>query len=78
MEMNSVLRILEDNRYIVYSNQHFTLTELGYEIGTESSFGCLLKWLNRNPGLAIIISVLSFLVSIIALIVSLDLKAIAL
>ncbi len=70
MEMDSVLRILEDNRYIAYSNQEFSLTELGYEVGTESRLGRLLKWLNRNPGLAIIISMLSLVVSVIALIVS--------
>ncbi|EHD2271094.1 hypothetical protein JRK39_003541 [Vibrio cholerae] len=70
MEMDSILRILEGNRYITYANQEFSLTELGYEIGTESRLGRLLKWLNRNPGLAIIISMLSLVVSVIALIVS--------
>ena len=70
LEMDSILWILEDNRYITSSNENFSLTELGYEIGTESKLGHLLKWLNRNPGLAIIISMLSLVVSVIALIVS--------
>ncbi|MUK45868.1 hypothetical protein GNP79_19270 [Aliivibrio fischeri] len=74
-EIDVVLNVLEANDFITSSFEVFHLTELGYEVGTTNVIKRTIKWLNSNPGIALIISVLSLIVSILALYFSANLAA---
>ena len=56
--------------YLTEFDVNFSLTELGLKNGTFSTLNKCLNFLNQNPGIAVIISLFSLLVSITALYVS--------
>lgn len=51
-------------------NNQFSLSEVGYKTGTDNLTDITIGYLNQNPGIATIISILAFLVSVIALVVA--------
>jgi hypothetical protein len=56
--------------YATEAGSNYELTKLGYEKGATGFLQRILEFLNKNPGLAIVISVVALLVSIGALFVS--------
>lgn len=56
--------------YVTKNGSEFWLTKEGFETGTKTFFKKLIDRLNRNPGLALIVSFSALLVSIAALYIS--------
>lgn len=69
--LESLFNELEARQYIeVQANGDYALTISGYTLGSRGTLMKGLDFLNANPGLAILISVVSLVVSILALIAS--------
>lgn len=68
--MGAIVDELESRGYVVQRSQFFYLTEKGLKAGTNNMFQKTMGWLNANPGLAIVISFISLVVSIAALYLS--------
>lgn len=65
--MGWVVDELESLGYVVQKFEIFHLTEKGLKVGTENIFQKFIRWLNTNPGLSMVISFISLLVSFVAL-----------
>ena len=50
----------------------FNLTEEGLRSGTRNVFASILLFLNKNPGVSIIISMIALVVSIVAVLISIN------
>lgn len=72
--LREIFSELEHLGYIRKSNERnrYLLTEEGYLCGTEAYWQKQLNYLNRNPGLAIVVSFFALVVSIAALYISLE------
>ncbi len=53
--------------YLSEEDWGYTLTEKGLTEGTQSTFGKVINYLNKNPGFAIIVSFISLAVAVGAL-----------
>jgi len=56
--------------YLEEMDWGYCLTEVGLNIGTQNIFQRFIAFLNKNPGAAIIISMVSIVISLVALYVS--------
>lgn len=65
-----VIDELETMGYVTKRSEEFVITSLGLEAGTENIVQTFLRFLNHNPGLAIVISFISLAVSFGAFYVS--------
>lgn len=68
--MGRIVDELDTQGNVVNKYDQFHLTEKGFKVGTENFLQKSIRYLNTNPGFAIVISFISLLVSLVALFVS--------
>jgi hypothetical protein len=65
-----IINHLIEKGYIQHKADRYYLTKSGFIEGSQGIFGKSLVFLNNNPGLAVVISSIALLISILALYVS--------